>query len=300
MKILNFGSINIDHVYRVPHLVCPGETISCSNYKQFAGGKGANQSVALGRAGADVVHAGKIGHEAEWMLKKLKQSAVNVDAVEISDELTGHAVIQVSEDGENSIVLFPGTNYSIDKKYIDNVFMQNKNCDYLLIQNEINEIPYIMEKAKQADMKICFNPAPFYSNVLDYPLGLIDILIVNETEAEGISRAKDEAEIINKVRKQYPDTDFIMTRGAEGVSACFSEKLLRIPAKKVETVVDTTAAGDTFIGYYLASVSNGIEKKAAVEAACDAAAVCVSAEGAMDSIPYAGDCNCIKNSRGRR
>ncbi len=286
MKILNFGSINIDHVYKVPHLVRPGETISCSNYKQFAGGKGANQSVALARAGADVVHAGKIGHEAKWVTKKLEKSGVDTSAIDVCDESTGHALIQVANDGENSIVLFPGTNHTIKKQYIDDIFIHNKDCDYLLIQNEINEIPYIMEKAKQTDMIICFNPAPFNRNVLDYPLDLVDILIVNETEAEGISEEIHELEIIEKVCKIYPETDFIMTKGADGVIAVLSKKLLHTPAEKVTKVIDTTAAGDTFIGYYLASLASKIEAEEAIKTACKAAATCVSKEGAMDSIPY--------------
>ena len=121
MKIINFGSINIDHVYGVEHFVRPGETLESESYALFSGGKGANQSIALARAGAEVIHAGKVGADGAWLKTKLQESGVDVSLVEMVDLPTGHAVIQVNSEGENAIIIHGGANRSVSKANIKKV-----------------------------------------------------------------------------------------------------------------------------------------------------------------------------------
>ena len=185
MKILNFGSLNIDLVYQVEHIARPGETIASSAHQVFAGGKGANQSAALARAGARVFHAGQVGPDGQWLVDKLARLDVDVQHIRVGDTPTGHAIIQVDRQGQNSIVLFAGANAQIDQSAIDATLSHFGAGDILLLQNEINDIPYIMAAAAARGLTICLNPAPFGPEVRAYPLELIDLLIVNETEATG-------------------------------------------------------------------------------------------------------------------
>ena len=140
MKILNFGSINIDLVYRVPHIVKPGETLSSLSLARFAGGKGNNQSIALARAGAPVFHAGKIGKDGAWIVAMLKVAGADVRFVKKDPGPTGHAVIQVADSGQNSIVLFPGANRTITPQEIRDTLAHFGKGDILLLQNEINAL----------------------------------------------------------------------------------------------------------------------------------------------------------------
>ena len=180
MKILNFGSLNIDHVYSVPHIVRPGETLSGGDVRQFAGGKGANQSVALAKAGAEVWHAGKIGEEGKWLLEKLRSYGVRTGLVKTYDGPTGHAIIQVTPEAQNSIILYGGGNRKITEDEIEDTFSNFSKGDYLVLQNEINLMPLIINKAHDLGMKICLNPAPYDDSIRNWPLDLVDILIVNE------------------------------------------------------------------------------------------------------------------------
>ena len=288
MKILCFGSLNIDLVYRVQNIVRPGETIACNDLQRFGGGKGANQSLALGRAGASVYHAGKIGTDGDFLLDILRESKVNTDFVLKGEANTGHAIIQVDDSGENSIVIFPGTNGEISCEDIDKVLANFEENDILLIQNEISNIAYLIESAHKNNMKVCFNPAPFSPEITALPLNKVSLLIVNETEAEGISGKSDINDIIQELNSLYPETELIMTLGADGAMYSFKDETISVPGKKVKAV-DTTAAGDTFIGYYLAETSKGASIKQALNTACLAASITVARPGAMNSIPFKKD-----------
>lgn len=284
MKVLNFGSLNIDYVYRVPHIVEPGETLASRSLRTFAGGKGANQSVALARAGAETFHAGKVGPDGKWLVEKLSGCSVNTEFIRVDEAPTGHAIIQVDEEGQNAIVLFPGANHRITREMIDETLARFTEGDLLLLQNEINEIPYLMESGHARGMKICFNPAPFGKEILSYPLNLIDILVANETEGMSLARTDIEAALMYELHDLVPRAEILLTLGETGVVYRSDSGDLSLPAPKV-TAVDTTAAGDTFIGYYLASLCHGHEVKRALEIACQAGALCVTRQGAMDSIP---------------
>jgi len=285
MKILSYGSINIDLVYQVPHIVRPGETISSSDSTRFAGGKGANQSVALAKAGAEVWHAGKIGEDGLWLKDKLETYGVKSELIKSYQGPTGQAIIQVTSDAENSIILLGGGNQMITKKEIDETLSYFEKGDYLVLQNEINLIPEIIKAAKNKEMNICLNPAPFNDSICSWPLDLVDILIVNELEAEGLSGISGSFdEILNELTKKYPDTDIVMTLGEKGANYGRNELREHVPITKTKAV-DTTAAGDTFLGYYLASLISGYKVKEAMERASKASSITVSRVGAMDSIP---------------
>ena len=285
MKILNFGSINIDLVYRVPHLVKPGETLSSNSLSRFSGGKGNNQSVALARAGAPVFHAGKIGKDGDWIVRLLKDSGANVRFVKKGPGPTGHAVIQVADNGENSIILFPGANRTISLTEIHKTLAHFGKGDILLLQNEINAIPEIMKAAHQAGMKIWFNPAPFDPTIPGYPLSLVDLFIVNEIEAADLSGSKAGKPALAALASQFPAAQILMTLGAKGAVLKKGKREWRVPAPKVKAV-DTTAAGDTFIGYFAASLVRGLSPQQCLTYACKAAALSVTRKGAADSIPY--------------
>lgn len=288
MKILNFGSLNIDHVYQVDHISRPGETISSSSYQVFAGGKGANQSAALALAGARVFHAGQVGPEGQWLLNRLAGQGVDLTHTRVGDVPTGHAIIQVDASGQNSIVLFPGANHCIARKAIDATLENFNKGDILLLQNEINELPYIIEQGKKQDLRICFNPAPFGPEVSDYPLDLVDITVVNETEGMSLAGTESTDGLLDLLAAKWPRTEIILTLGEQGARYRSPQKEIEIPAVRVDPV-DTTAAGDTFIGYFLAALADTANAEQALERAARAAALCVTRPGAQDSIPTAGE-----------
>lgn len=283
-RILNFGSINIDLVYRVPHIVRPGETLSGLSLARFAGGKGNNQSVALARAGAPVFHAGRIGKDGEWIVRMLKESGADVRFIRKDSGPTGHAVIQVADGGENAIVLFPGANRTIPRADISATIRHFGRGDILLLQNEINAIPEIMKAAHKAGMEIWFNPAPFDPTVLQYPLSLVDLFVLNEIEAAGLSGARAGTPAMAALARRFPKARILLTLGAKGALLLSGDRQWSVRAPRVKAV-DTTAAGDTFIGYYAAAFLQCLPPEQCLAYACKAAAICVTRRGAADSIP---------------
>jgi ribokinase len=288
MKILNFGSLNIDLVYHVDHIAKPGETIASSAHEVFAGGKGANQSAALALAGADVAHAGQVGPEGQWLVDKLVDIGVDMRHTSIGDVPTGHAIIQVDKTGQNSIVLFPGANQHIKRQIIDTTLSQFNEGGILLLQNEINDISHIIQQASKYGLKICFNPAPYGPEVLQYPLGLIDLLIVNETEANGLVGLHPPEQLIDRIATTWPKAQIILTMGEQGAYFCSAHERFHQPATPC-SVVDTTGAGDTFLGYFLQGIIADMTPRTAMARASAAAALCIAKPGAMDSIPSASN-----------
>lgn len=289
MKILNFGSINADHVYKVPHIVRPGETLSSSSLEFYAGGKGANQSVAMAKAGAQVWHAGKIGRDGGWLKRELERFGVHTEHLLEYSGPTGHAIIQVSAQGENSIVLFGGGNLAISSLEVDEVLSNFERGDYVVLQNEINKTPEIIEKAHEKGMIIYLNPAPFGSEIRNWPLQLVNTLILNETEAMDLLGTECTFQgAIDSLSSNYPETDIVMTVGKDGAYFAHGKCRYFVSGREVK-VVDTTAAGDTFLGYYLMSRIEGADPEGAMTKANFAASITVSRPGAMGSIPVNGE-----------
>lgn len=284
MKIINFGSINIDHVYGVEHFVKPGETLRSESYTVFSGGKGANQSIVLARAGAEVLHAGNIGQDGIWLKEKLEQSGVDTTLVQSVDLPTGHALIQVNAQGENAIIIHAGANESFSDTDIGKVLSYAQEGDYLLLQNEINSLEKILQMSKGRGLTVVFNPAPMRDEVKSYPLEYVDIFILNELEGEVLSGEKGPHTIVSKMQSLYPKSKTVLTLGKKGLLYKDTQRCIEMKALEVKTV-DTTGAGDTFIGYFLAALSRGEDIEACLQIGIKASALCVGRHGATDSIP---------------
>ena len=140
MKVLNFGSLNLDYVYQVESILIPGETQASKSRQIFCGGKGLNQSIALAKAGIPVYHAGLIGEGGEPLLEVCKENGVNTEFIRQIPGPCGHTVIQVDENGQNCILLFGGSNRSMTKEFVDTVLNSFEEGDIILLQNEINEL----------------------------------------------------------------------------------------------------------------------------------------------------------------
>lgn len=283
-RVLNFGSINVDHVYSVDHFVCPGETIHCREYQRFAGGKGLNQSIALAQAGAFVTHAGKVGAADTWLRTLMEDKGVDTRWVEAIDGPSGHAIIQVDAKGENTIIIAGGANRLISETDVQRTVAEFGPNDYLLVQNEVNAVPQIIRAAKAKGMTIAFNTAPMSDDVLNYPLELVDILIMNEPEGRSLTGESEPERIYESLKQRFHQLAVVLTLGHKGAAYFGPHTRLSLPAEKVP-VVDTTGAGDTFIGFFLAEFINTGDPKAALANANHAAAICVTRHGAADSIP---------------
>lgn len=237
------------------------------------------------RAGASVYHAGKIGPDGKWLKDRLAKDGVHVEYIAECATPNGHAFIQVDSAGQNAIILFAGANKETTKEEIDRVLKNFNQGDSLLLQNEINLIDYLIEQGHQKGLNVCLNPAPMSEKVLNYPLKLVSTLIVNETEAQALAEEGDYKVALEKLAKLYPNTEIILTVGQEGVLYQYQNQKWNIPACEVQ-VVDTTGAGDTFIGYYLAAKLENQSIEQCLRYASQAAALCVSRKGAQDSIPW--------------
>jgi len=286
MKILNFGSLNIDYVYSVGHFVQPGETLASNGFEVFPGGKGFNQTIALARAGAPVFHAGCIGEEGVFLKEMLEKEDVSTDFLKVIDSPNGHAIIQVDSHGENAIILFGGANQQISSDFIDDVLSHFGWADVLLIQNEINMTSELIDKAKKRGLYIVFNPAPMTDEVLSFPLELVDLFVVNETEAAAITGKDTLNDMMEEMLNRFPEAATIFTLGAKGSVYQHGEEVYKCKAIDVGPVVDTTAAGDTFIGYFLSLQANNMSVEDGLRGASKASGIAVSRKGASSSIPY--------------
>ncbi len=267
-----------------------GETLSAKELNVYTGGKGLNQSIALARAGVETYQAGAIGTDGMFLLEQLKEAGVKTDLVKILDDVrTGNAIIQNDDEGDNCIVLFGGANQAITKEQVDEVFKDFTNEDYLLIQNEINELSYIVEKAKEEGMKIILNPSPMNEKIMKLPLDQIDYFILNEIEAMQILEMDKPEEIDGKyiaslLHERFKDATIVLTLGSEG-SVCISDdEYVEQSIYKVKAI-DTTAAGDTYTGYFIAGILNGKTIKESMDIASKASAIAVTRQGAAPSIP---------------
>ncbi len=285
MRILNYGSLNLDHVYRVDHFVAPGETLASLAYARHCGGKGGNQSLALARAGAAVWQAGKIGPDGLVLRETLAAAGVDVSLLHTDGSATGHAIIQVNRDGENAILLHGGANREIGEDEAAEALARFGPGDLLLLQNEISAIPAILRQAKARGMAVAFNPAPLGPEVAGYPLDCVDLFILNEIEGGQLSGESTPEAIIAALRGRFPAADILLTLGAQGARFAGADgSMVDMAAERVQAV-DTTAAGDTFIGYFLARRAVGDPPATALRIAGHAAAICVTRPGAAESIP---------------
>ena len=283
MKVLCFGSANLDHVYKVDHFTVPGETQGCLEYNIKCGGKGVNQAIAMALAGNDTYFAGIIGSDGGLLKDALVDKGVHIDYMKISNKPTGHAIIEVDQSGQNHILLYGGTNKEIDFEYIDEVLSHFSKGDIVVLQNEINNVPYIIERCYEKEMKIFFNAAPYDIAVKNYPIEKVTWLVVNETEGAALSNEEDYEKIIQTLKQKYPHTHILFTMGKEGSRVLTDKEDIKVEALKVNAV-DTTGAGDTYIGYFVRGIVEEMPLLETAQMATKASAIAVTRFGAVDSI----------------
>ncbi len=284
MRLFNFGSLNIDHVYSVDQFVRPGETIHAQRYQQYCGGKGLNQSLAAARAGMQVVHVGQVGGDAGVLAETLDQSSVDTALIKTVDQPTGHAIIQVDSTGENEIIVFGGANQALSKEMIDTALSLAELDDWVLCQNETNQVDYLLHSAAEKGLFSIFNPAPMTPAVKDFPLHKVGLMILNQSEAAELSHQTDDEAVVENLRHRFAGTRMVLTLGARGAVYFDQQRCVGVPAEEV-SVVDSTGAGDTFIGYFVNELAAGQSIENCLATACRAAAECVQTAGAADSIP---------------
>lgn len=285
MKVLNIGSMNLDYVYSVDHIVQPGETQATGGMNIFLGGKGMNQSMALAKAGVPVYHGGLIGEDGQPFLDACKEYGVHGDYIEQIQGKTGHTIIQIDKQAQNCILLYGGANEQLTKEYIDGVLAHFDEADMLLVQNEVNNLPYIVDKAYEKGMQIALNPSPFNDRLKEVDLTKISLFLLNEVEGEQITGSKDPDEIILKMLEQFPKAKIVLTLGKDGAMYAAGEERFFQPVFKVDAV-DTTAAGDTFTGYFIAGMMEEMPIPKILEMSAKASSIAVTRNGAVPSIPY--------------
>lgn len=284
MPILNFGSLNIDHVYRVDTFVLPGETKHTKSYAIHSGGKGLNQSIAAARAGSQVFHAGIAGRDGGFLVEMLQTAGVNTSLMLHSNEVSGHAIIQVADSGQNCILLYGGTNQMLTEDYVERTLEEFGNEGFVLLQNETNLVGEIIEKAARKGLKVTLNAAPYSEVVNSYPINQLDWLIVNEVEGAGIVGEAADESLLQRLAERFPQAGILLTLGSRGAQCYRGGHYASIGSCKVQAV-DTTAAGDTFCGYFLSGVMQGLSLAETLRLATVASALCVQRPGAANSIP---------------
>ena len=289
MRVLNFGSLNIDYVYQVDEFLLPGETKSALSRSIIPGGKGLNQSVALACAGAEAYHAGIIGNDGALLRDFLLKNKVHADYLLSEDDVGGHTIIQVDNSGQNKIILFGGTNKKFTKEFVDKTLAHFGKDDILLVQNETNLVEYILERASKLGLKTVFNAAPISKEVIHYPLDLVDWLIVNEVEGAELAGTSDPDGILKNLGDRYVNSTIFLTLGPDGCCCSSKDGVFKMEAIPVEKVVDTTAAGDTYIGYLIQAYIDGLSLKEAMMKASVASSLSIQRFGAATSVPSSAE-----------
>lgn len=285
MKILNLGSLNIDYAYMVDHMMQAKETQAALDGQIFAGGKGLNQSIAMSRAGLSVYHAGCVGNDGELLLKTLEKEGVDTSLVrQLEEGCSGHAIIQVDKMGQNAVLTMGGANHKVTKEYIDAVLEQFEENDVLVLQNELSNLDYAIERAYEKKMTIILNPSPFDATIAKYDLSKVSIFFVNEVEGRQLTTFVEPGDILLGMKKNYPNSKCVLTLGAQGAFYQDETGSIYQPAVKLKAL-DATAAGDIFEGYFIAAHLQGKTPAEALKIATWAAGISVTRSGSATSIP---------------
>lgn len=281
MSIFNLGSINIDHVHRVPRLPGPGETIADTGYVTGLGGKGANMSLAAALAGARVQHIGAVGSDGGWIRDRLAAAGIGVGHLLTVEAATGQGLVMVSDAAENQIVIHGGANRALSVAQIRAALAGARPGDWFLAQNETNMIAEGFVLAHAAGLRTCYAAAPFEAQTAAALIEGVDLLAVNEVEAAQLAAA------LGVAVEDLPVREVLVTLGAKGARH-IAETETRVPAFPV-TPVDTTGAGDCFLGWFLAARDRGEAPREALRLAAAAAAIQVTRPGAGEAMPTAAE-----------
>lgn len=284
MKVLNYGSLNYDYVYKVDHMVQLGETLSSTDMEIHLGGKGLNQSVALAKAGVQVCHAGMVGEDGERLIDFCKGQGVHTAFISSHEGKSGHAIIQVNSQGENCILLYSGSNFKNTEAKIEEVLSHFGEGDILLLQNEINLLKPIIDKAFERKLRIVLNPSPFNDALSACDLQKVSLFLLNEVEGKQLTGETEAESIMACMRRLYPRAEVVLTLGKKGSIYAGEQGRYACESFPVKAV-DTTAAGDTFTGYYIASIIKGKSIMESLRSASAAAGIAVTKKGASPSIP---------------
>lgn len=290
MKLIVLGSINVDSIYQVDRFPQPGETISVKNKQTAPGGKGANQAVAAVRSGAEVTFVGAVGDDSEGqrMVKILQKEGIDTENIQVDDQNgTGSAVITLDASGQNDIMVYGGANQALKKADWNKIL---RNGDFIVAQLETPQevTRAAFKQAKESGLVTVLNPAPA-AKLLPDLLVYTDIIIPNETEAEKLTEIPaDNEENLAKISASFAEKGVattIITLGEVGVYYSTSREKGSVSAFEVKTV-DTTAAGDTFIGALISQLDPSLANiKTAITYAQKASSIAVQKMGAMPSIP---------------
>lgn len=287
-KLVNLGSLCVDNVYHVQNIARAGETVTSLGHEIHPGGKGLNQSLAAARAGAEVVHVGCVGADGGSLVDVLSGSGVDVSYIRTLESPSGAAVIQVDPQGQNAIFITGGANRLVSPDQVDTAIGLLESDDWLLLQNEINDLNYVLEAAEAHGANTAFNVAPADGRESEYSYSAVSMLILNEIEASALAETDDHMEAFTLLRSTYPTTQIILTLGRDGLIYGLGNKTLEMPAFGVD-VIDETAAGDAFIGFYMAAILRSESTYNSLREASVAGALAVTRTGAATSIPYRED-----------
>ena len=284
MKLLVFGSLNIDHTYHLNHIVKEKETIACQTYNISAGGKGLNQAIALAKTGEHVYLAGCLGNDAKMLEDTLNKFNVDISFIKRVDCPNGHAVIQIDDSSENAIFIYGGSNELVDEEYIDKVLSHFRKGDYLILQNEITKQDYLIRRAFKKGMKIFLNPSPCDEKITSLPLNMVDYFFINEIEGQKLTGQTEPSAILDVMLQKYPQSHIVLTLGEKG--SCYKDKgnYFYEPAHQVKAI-DTVGAGDTYMGYFIFGLKNNLSPLKCIILATTAASITVQRKGAAEAIP---------------
>lgn len=280
MTVYNLGSINADLFYQLDHLPMAGETLAAKSFTRGLGGKGANQSVAAALAGSEIVHIGAVGSDGQWAIDRMAGFGVRTDVISIIGDETGHAVINVDAEGENTIIISAGANGLQDSALISKALSGAVAGDILLLQNETNRQAEAAKMASELGLKVIYSAAPFSVESVRAVIPYVSLLVMNEVESQQLSAAL-ETELTD-----VPVPAILVTKGGDGAEHMDlnSDTTIKVLAPKVE-VADTTGAGDTFAGYFAAGLDQGLDIADAMTLATRASALKVTRHGTADAIP---------------
>lgn len=285
MKMVVFGSLNIDKTYSLQDFVRPGQTVSATKMEQFCGGKGFNQAIALRRAGNEVYFAGAVGQDGGMLLDNLDRNGIDRRFVKQTEGATGHAIIQLDARGQNCIIILAGANGEITEADAEATLAHFDRGDLIVLQNEISCVPLIIRRAHEKGMIVAFNPSPYDGKIAACDLSCVDYLLVNETEGAAMAGTAQPTSILDVLHARYPHLNIVLTLGSDGsVFQDNNGQRFTCTAHPVQAV-DTTAAGDTFTGYFLSGMLRHGDAPKALRAASVAAGIAVSRKGAEPSIP---------------